>query len=219
MAYTEILTAHDLTEEQWDRKLNSEYLSSLWFKNFMGDTEMAPIQVKMDLSKEAGDAITIGVRSQLIGGRVDGRAKMKGNEGRVEFYAQRITIDNVRHGVKFEDVPMSQKRIGWDLLNKGKDALVERNQIALEEDLINTLCDATVRRVRGRYLYGAEDSNWNATHATALQSVDNTNDKLTTSILRKAKRKAQIPVVAYAKVRPMRIITGAGDGLEGFVTG
>ena len=36
MAYTEILTANGLTEEQWDRQLNSEYLSSLWFKNFMG---------------------------------------------------------------------------------------------------------------------------------------------------------------------------------------
>ncbi len=70
------------------------------------------------------------------------------------------------------------------------------------------LCDATTRRVRGRYIYGAADSNWNATHATALQSVDNTNDKLTTNILRIAKRKAQIPQVAYAKIRPMRIVTG-----------
>ncbi len=208
MAYTEILTANGLTEEQWDRQLNSEYLSSLWFKNFMGATQMAPIQVKMDLAKEAGDAVTIGIRSQLIGGRVDGRNKAKGNEGRVEFYDQRITIDNVRHVVKFEDVPMSQKRVGWDLLNQGREALVEKSQIALEEDLINTLCDATTRRVRGRYLYGAADSNWNATHATALQSVDNTNDKLTTNILRIAKRKAQIPVNAYAKIRPMRIVTG-----------
>jgi len=208
MAYTEILTSHNLTEELWDRQINSEYLSSLWFKNFMGSTQMAPIQVKMDLAKEAGDAITVGIRSQMIGGRVDGRAKMKNNEGRVEFYDQRITIDNVRHGIKFEDVPMSQKRVGWDILNQGREALVEKAQIALEEDLINCLCDATTRRVRGRYLYGAADSNWNATHATALQSVDNTADKLTTNILRIAKRKAQIPVNAYAKIRPMRIVTG-----------
>ena len=208
MPYTEILTSHDLTEEQWDRQINSEYLSSLQLKNFMGSTTMAPIQVKMDLSKDAGDAVTIGIRSQLIGGRVDGRNKARGNEGRVDFYAQRITIDNVRHVEKFEDVPMSQKRVGWDLLNNGREALVEKAQIALEEDLINTLCDPTTRRVRGRYLYGVADSNWNATHATALQNVDNTNDKLTTNILRIAKRKALIPVNAYSKIRPMRIVTG-----------
>ena len=208
MSYIEILSSHDLTEELWDRKINSEYLSSLQLKHFMGETTMAPIQVKMDLAKDAGDAINIGIRSQLIGGRVDGRNKAKGNEGRVEFYSQRITIDNVRHVEKFEDVPMSQKRVGWDLLNQGREALVEKAQIALEEDLINTICDATTRRVRGRYLYGAADSNWNATHATALQNVDNTNDKLTTNILRIAKRKAQIPVNAYAKIRPMRIVTG-----------
>ena len=82
----------------------------------------------MDLAKEAGDAVTIGIRSQLIGGRVDGRNKAKGNEGRVEFYDQRITIDNVRHVVKFEDVPMSQKRVGWDLLNQGREALVEKSR-------------------------------------------------------------------------------------------
>ena len=72
MSYIEILSSHDLTEEQWDRKINSEYLSSLQLKHFMGETTMAPIQVKMDLAKDAGDAINIGIRSQLIGGRVDG---------------------------------------------------------------------------------------------------------------------------------------------------
>src|SRR5574338_447844 len=139
MAYTEILTAHDLTEEQWDSQIASEYLTANWFKNLMGPSSMAPIQVKMDLSKSAGDAITIGIRSQLIGGRVDGRTKGKGNEGRVEFYGQRITIDEVRHLVKFESVPMSKQRISWSLLNEGREALVEKSQIALEEDIINKL--------------------------------------------------------------------------------
>jgi len=209
MAYTEILTAHDLTEELWDRQIQSEYLSMLWFKNLMGPSQFAPIQVKMELGKEAGDAITIGVRSQLIGGEVEGSAKMKGNEGTVKFFGQRITIDNKRVGVKFENVPMSQKRVGWDLLNQGREALTEKAQIRLEEDLINKLCDTSVRRVRGRYLYGAVDSNWNATHTTALQSVDATADMLSTNMLRIAKRKAQIPGGnAYAKIRPMRVKTG-----------
>jgi hypothetical protein len=57
-------------------------------------------------------------------------------------------------------------------------------------------------------LYGAADSNWNATHATALTNIDNTADKLTTNMIRIGKRKATIPVNATAKVRPMRVKTG-----------
>jgi N4-gp56 family major capsid protein len=208
MSYTEILTSHDLTEEQWDAQIGQEYLSANWFKNLMGPSSMAPIQVKMDLSKSAGDAITIGIRSQMFGGRVDGRAKGKGNEGRVDFYGQRITIDNVRHLVKFEDVPMSKQRVSWDILNQGREALVEKSQIGLEEDIINKLSDTSVGRVRGRYLYGSLDSNWNATHATALQAVDNTDDKLSTNSIRIMKRKALIPVNAHAKIRPMKVMTG-----------
>lgn len=206
--YTEILTGHDLTVEQWDAMIAQEYLSMLWFKNLMGPSQFAPIQVKMDLTKAAGDAITIGLRSQLQGGRVDGAAKGAGNEGRVAFYGQRLTIDEVRHLVKFERVSMSQKRVAWDILNQGREALVEKAEIALEEDLIAALGVTSTGRVRGRYLYGAADANWNATHATALQSVDNVDDKLTTNMIRVAKRKALIPVNATAKIRPMRVKVG-----------
>jgi N4-gp56 family major capsid protein len=206
--YTEILTGHDLTVEQWDTMIAQEYLSMLWFRNLMGPSQFAPIQVKMDLAKQAGDAITIGLRSQLQGGRVDGANKGVGQEGRVAFYGQRIEIDEVRHLVKFERVNMSQKRVAWDILNQGREALVEKAEIALEEDIITALGDTTAGRVRGRYLYGALDSNWNATHTTALQNIDNVDDKLTTNMIRVAKRKALIPVNATAKIRPMRVKVG-----------
>jgi hypothetical protein len=38
--------------------------------------------------------------------------------------------------------------------------------------------------------------------------VDATDDKLSTNMIRIAKRKAQLPVNAYAKIRPMRIVSG-----------
>jgi N4-gp56 family major capsid protein len=206
--YTEILTGHALTAEQWDSMIAQEYLSMLWFRNLMGPSQFAPIQVKMELAKGAGDAITIGLRSQLQGGRVDGSEKGAGQEGRVAFYGQRITIEEVRHLVKFERVNMSQKRVAWDILNQGREALVEKAEIALEEDIIAALGDTASGRVRGRYLYGSLDSNWNATHATALQNIDNTDDKLTTNMIRVGKRKALIPVNATAKIRPMRVKVG-----------
>ena len=206
--YTEILTGHDLTVEEWDAMIAQEYLSMLWFRNLMGPSQFAPIQVKTDLLKGAGDAITIGLRSQLQGGRVDGSQKGAGQEGRVAFYGQRLTIEEVRHLVKFERVNMSQKRVAWDILNQGREALVEKAEIALEEDIIAALGVVTTGKVQGRYLYGAADSNYGGTHATDLQNIDNTDDKLTTNMIRIAKRKALIPVNATAKIRPMRVKVG-----------
>lgn len=207
MAYTEILTDNGLTEEQWDNNIFKEYIGQLWWKNLMGTSSDSIIQVKESLMKGPGDAITVGLRGKQIGGLVTGNAKGEGNEGKVDFYNQRIVVDNVRHLVKIEDVPMTNKRVGFDVLTQAKEALVEKSQETLDDD-ITTELSTTTNRVRGRYLYGAADSNWNATHATALQSIDNTSDKLTSSIIDIAKRKALIPVNATAKVRPMKVKVG-----------
>lgn len=208
MSYTEVLTDHDLTAEQWETGISSEYLQQLQWSHVMGESSDMPIQVKMDLSKKAGDAITVGIRSRLKGGHVTGRNKGTGNEGRVDFYGQRITINNDRQLVKVEDVPMSQKRVPWDVLMQAREALVDQSKQQLEDDIMTAACDTATGRVRGRYLYGAADSNWNATHVTAMTNVDNTADQLTTNMLDIAKRKATIIVNATAKIRPMKVQVG-----------
>lgn len=208
MAYTEILTADGLTAEQWDNDIFAEYIGMLWWKNLMGTSTNAIIQVKEDLVKKPGDAITIGLRGLMSGGKVTGNSKAIGNEGSVSFFNQRIVIDNVRRAIKFEDVPMTQKRVGFDVLMQGREALEEMFQLDLDNDITTALTDTTAGRVQGRYLYGAVDSNYNATHATALTAIDNTNDQLTTGMIEVAKRKALIVSNATAKVRPMRIVNG-----------
>lgn len=180
----------------------------MWWRFVMGTSSNSPIVIVEDLVKKPGDAITVQLRGRLTGGHVTGANKGIGNEGKVDFYGQRITIDNVRDLVKFEDVPMGQKRTNFNLLQQGKEALVEEAKIRMEDDITTALTTVGSERVRGRYLYGAADSNWDATHATALTNVDNTSDKLTTLMITVAKRKAQIPVNATARIRPMRINTG-----------
>lgn len=208
MAYTEILTGAGVTVSQWEQRIAAEYIGQLWMKNIMGPSQDAVIQVKSDLTKMPGDAINFGIRSQMKGGYVSGNTFGLGNEGRVEFYNQRTVIDNVRHLVRFDDVPMSQKRVGWDLLNQGREALVEKARIRLDEDIIAGLSVTSTGRVRGRYLYGSVDSNWNATHTTALTNVDNVADQTTTNAIRICKRKALIPVNATTRVRPMNVKVG-----------
>jgi hypothetical protein len=208
MAYTEVLTDNGLTAEQWEDSIFKEYIGMLQCKRFMGTGSDAIIQVKEDLVKKAGDALTVGMRGRVVGGLVTGNAKAIGNEGALAFYNQRIVIDNVRRAVKFEDVPMTQKRVMFNVLTEGKSALEDEFAVDFDNDVITALSDTASGRVRGRYLYGIADSNWNATHSTAETNVDATNDMLTGSMISIAKRKALIPVNATAKIRPARVVNG-----------
>jgi len=55
---------------------------------------------------------------------------------------------------------------------------------------------------KDRVLYGAANSNWSATFATALGNVDSTNDKLTSSAVSVMKRLAKN---ASPKIRPIKV--------------
>ena len=208
MSYIEVLTGNGLTVEQWEDSIFKEYIGQLQCKKFMGTGSDAMIQVKEDLIKKAGDAITIGLRGRVVGGLVTGNSKAIGNEGTLAFYNQRITIDNVRRAIKFEDIPMSQKRTMFNVLSEGKSALEDEFAVDFDDDVIEALVDTATGRVRGRYLYGILDSNWDATHSTALGNIDGTNDLLSGSQISIAKRKAIIPVNATAKIRPTKVVNG-----------
>lgn len=208
MAYIEVLEANDLTVEQWDTQLFEEYIGQLWWKNVMGESNDSIILVNEDLTSKAGSAINIPMRGLMQGGKVVGNATGIGNEGTVPLFNYRIVVDNVRHLVRIEDIPMTQQRTAFNVLTAAKDALNEKNQIDLDEAVTTALSDTSTGRVRGRYLYGAADANWSATHATALGNIDNTDDQLTLDMINIAKRKARIPVVAEAIIRPMRIKNG-----------
>lgn len=208
MAYVEVLESNDLTAEQWDSTLFEEYIGQMWWKNVMGASMDSIIQVNEDLTTKAGSAINIPMRGLMQGGKVTGNATGVGNEGTVPLFNFRVVVDNVRHLVRVEDIPMTAQRTAFNVLSAVKDALNEKNQLDLDETITSQLSDTATGRVRGRYLYGAADSNWNATHSTALTAVDNTDDQLTLDMINIAKRKARFPINAEAKIRPMRIKNG-----------
>lgn len=209
---TEILTNGNsavVAQEKWNDECHREYVSQLKFKYLMGTGEDAIIVVREDLTKKAGDAVTIRYASAQAGGVVRGNARGAGNEGSMSFYAQRFIVDNVRSLHLIQDVPMTEKRVSFSVKDEMKYALTQKHTQTMEDDMIAMLCDATSPRVRGRYLYGAVDSNWNATHATALQNIDNTADQLTSGVISAAKRKALILGTGVSnKIRPTRIKNG-----------
>lgn len=214
MAYTEILTNGNsavVAQEKWSDECHREYVGNLKMKWLMGGEPSSVIFVSEDLTKKAGDAVTIRFAMAQSGGTVRGNAKGEGNEGNMSFAAQRFVVDNVRTLHKMEDVPMTEKRVSFSVKNEMKWALTQKHARTFDNDMVAMLCDATAptTRVRGRYLYGAVDSNWNATHASALTNIDNTADQLTGAMLGIAKRKAVINGTGVTqKIQPTIVKNG-----------
>jgi len=214
MAYTEISTSHGLTQEQWESGLYKEYLGEFPFFDLMGTSSDSVIQVKEDLTKNIGDAITIGIRAKLSGEGQSGPSRLKGNEEKMRFFNQRIVIDELRHGVLLKG-KMSQKRVAFNLRNEAKDALKDWLKEKTEISLISAISDTSSGRVQGRYLYGALNSNWDSTHLTAQANVDATNDVLTVAMIEKAKRKAKLGT--GIKMRPFKIMDKGRTIAEKFI--
>lgn len=200
-----IQTTHGVSAEKWSSEVFSEYLGQNPFFNFMGAGSNAIIQVKEELTKSPGDAITIQLRSKLSGTGVTGETSLKGNEEDLIFYDQKMTVDTIRHAVILRG-EMSEKRVAFDLRNQAKEALVDWASDKMRTDIITALTDTSLGRDASRYLYGASDANYNATHATALATVDATADKLTTDMISRAKRKAMLD--GDRKVRPFVLKQG-----------
>ena len=68
MAFTEVLTGNGVTVKQWDADINKRYLKQLFWERFMSASMNSPIQVKSDLTKTKGDAITFNIASEIAGG-------------------------------------------------------------------------------------------------------------------------------------------------------
>lgn len=204
MAFTEILTSQGVTVKQWDADVNKRYLRQLFWNRFMSTSMNSPIQVKSDLTKSKGDAITFNIASEIQGGIHTGSAKVAGNEGVMYFAPFQVTVDNDNVSVRVENIPMTQQRAAFDVLKEARDGLARKRAQRTDERITTALSDVATGRVKGRYVYGAApDSNYNATHATALATVDNTDDKFSTSMFTTAKRYAKIPRNATGKIRPM----------------
>jgi len=215
MSFVEILSGGALTPEVWDSTINEEYLRQSFWSRWMGEGDSAVLQIREDLTKASGDAINTQIRSQVMGGVVTGRTKTSGNEGTMEFYNYRQTVDDDKVSVKAENLPMTQQRAAFSVVMSMQSGLTDKRRLRTEDRITTALSDTATGRVRGRYMYGAVDSNWNATHATALQNIDATDDKLKLVQIDVCKRKAQlIGGSATAKIRPYKVMIGDKEGVQ-----
>lgn len=225
MAETYIPTG--LTVQQWDEKYFNEYLNQNFFKQFMGTGTSKMIQVKEDLTKKPGDAVTFTLVNRLTGEAKGASETLEGNEEDLTLRSQKLTVREYSHAVKWSAFEAQKTAI--DLRMAHKDALMDWN-MELDRDLIiealgsingvayasatEAQKDAWLTDNTDRVLFGAAISNHSSLdHSTALGNVDTTSDKLTPDAISLMKRIAK---TANPKIRPIRGKTEIG-GSDGYV--
>lgn len=144
MAKTTIATSHGLTNEQWEASLFTTYQEKTFFSRFKGTDTNAIVQVKRELQKSAGDAINFGLAGTLSGAGVSGNNTLgtgdTSNEEAMNFYDQRVVIDQIRNGTRIAGI-MDEKRVAFNMRNQAKSQLTEwmaRNEDAALFTAVNT---------------------------------------------------------------------------------
>lgn len=207
--------------QQFDSKLFAEYVRSNRFKRYMGSGENSIIQVKRDLTKKKGDAITINLVGALdaAGGPNTGSTTLVGSEKALPNDGHKVTVGVVRDAtvVNMEEEQAS----AFDVREAGRQALKDlamrylKNAILAALGSVQGVAYATATAAQknawtaanvDRVLFGDAVANYNATHATALNAVTATM-KLTKEVVSLLKRRAQ-----QAK-------NANGDGIRPFTYG
>ena len=204
-----------LTPQQWDDKFFAEYVRDNRFKRYMGTDENSIIQLKEDLTKAPGDKVTFASINKLAGAGVTGNTTLEGNEEEMDARSMAVTVAPLRHAVAVTN--WDEQKSAIDLRNASKMMLklwsMEKMKTALIDALgsINGVAYASSSAAQrntwvvdnvDRVLFGKLKSNYSATHATALATIDNTDDKLTTSAVSLMKRIAQN---ASPAIKPIRL--------------
>ena len=215
MTNTTISTA--VRAKQFDSKLFAEYVRASRFKRYMGSGENSIIQVKRDLTKKKGDAITINLVGALdaSSGPNTGSTSLVGNEKALPNDGHKVAVGVVRDAtvVNMEEEQAS----AFDVREAGRQALKDLAMRYLKNAIITALGSvqgvafgsATATNKNNwvvanadRVLFGDSTANYSSTFSTALNNITDTM-KLTKEVVSLLKRRAQNAVNANGEgIRP-----------------
>lgn len=223
---------------RYTKEINREFVRENLFSKYMSQDLNAIIRIDNKL-KAGGEQMNIPLVTKLRGGGV-GSGTLVGNEEAIDNYGMRIWVDWARHAVvtkKSEEQKDSADIFGEAkplLSDWGKelqrDELIEAFMSLPAETAPANLGSNNGDRVNGiryeaasaaqrntwnaansdRVLYGSAVGNYNATHATALATIDPVADRLTRGVVGLAKRRM---MNANPAIKPYK----TKDGYEWFV--
>lgn len=218
-----------LRPEIWQKELFKDREDNLFFmrRQMMGESENSLIQVKNDLKKSKGDAVTFGLTTKITG-VITGDNEAEGNEPAISSYAESVAIDQARFPVRLTG-QLDEQKAAYDMRMDAKNKVATAQREFLERQIFMKLGGVTetdLTDVAGTvYSTYATWSNsapivpaadeaagtgarYVCADASGLDSLAAT-DILTLTLITKAKIKAML---ASPRIAPLRI-----DGQDFYV--
>lgn len=205
MANTSVHSGNTVT--RFCREFFVEYVRQNRMAKFAGTNENNIVVIK---EGDGGKVVSIPLVTRLKSSGVTGSQRLAGNEESIGNYAWTITPTYRRHGVRLSkeerkksefDMMMAARPLlkNWameELRNQQLDALSAVYNGTTYTSIDGASATASIRNTwnannSDRVLYGQDTANYNATFATALATVDSTNDKMKPEIIDLAKTIAQ----------------------------
>ena len=205
--------------QQWDNRFFVEYVRDNLFKPYMGTSMNDTFIMKENLTKMAGDRITISLVRKLRGAGVTGATTLEGNEEALANHGHQITVDVLRNAVSHNE--FEQQRTVIDIRNAARDALMMWAMEKLRDDIIDALYSPVIDGVTkyadaseaqkdtyldandDRLLFGGDTSNLVASdHSASLANIV-AGDTLSTTFISLAKREAKAST--KGAIRPIRV--------------
>jgi N4-gp56 family major capsid protein len=213
MAETTVLSGLDLTK--WRKQFIREYIRDSGFEPYMGDAPTDIIHVVNDL-KSDGYTIRVPLVARLQGNGVSGNSRLSGAEERMDQYYQDISWEFYRNAIEISKKEREKSAV--DLLEARRPLLREWASELVKYQLIESFhtmssgttyanADSTARNAflannSDRVLFGKLKSNYSSgVMATALGTLDTTDDILSPAIGSLAKRMAR---TANPHIRPFK---------------
>ena len=215
--------ATGLVVQQWEDKFFSEYLNDGGFKSLMGTSENSVIQVKEDLTKKAGDSITIALVNRLTNSATTGSTVLEGNEEDMASRSMRIYVDKRRNAVRVSE--MSEQKSAIGLRQAARATLLDWSMEDTRDLIINALtslngtaflsrtaaiADAWLVDNADRVVFGASTPGL-TDFSSDLANLDTSADLFTATTLDAMILKAK---TCSPKIRPMR---DGGNGKRYYV--
>lgn len=209
-----------LTPQIWDDKFFTEYVRTNRFAKYQGTDELSMIHMKEDLTRKPGDRVTFAT-ARSIGGGVTGNQVLEGNEAELDTRSLTVAVNPLRNAVTVTE--WDEQKSAIDLRMAARPALKTWALERWREDIITALksipnaagvmvsWEAATAAERNAWLvdnadrvqFGALVSNASSgVVATALATVDATDDKLTAASISMIKRRAQ---TARPRMQPIRV--------------
>lgn len=186
----------NLVPKVWAKKVWHEGVKDSYFDKFTAMDGSNVVHQNKDLTNVKGDSVVFGLMMNLSGNGVEGnRAKLSGAEDSLNIYDFTVQTQLVRNAVSRYEA--DDQKTQYDMLKEIKGALKQWLSDWLDNRLINKL---SYNPSNGEVLYAS---------AAGTQSSITANDKLTTTIISRAKRKAMMHA---PKVQPIKV-----DGMDKYI--